>query len=325
MSIALAHHGTREENIREALEQISTPGLAEAERILIKPNLTGLYHNHANTHVEAVAAVIEWIRGRTDARVEVGEGSGTAYYSGKTTHDVYRRMNYERLKVPLIDFNDYTPRTPYYPVEVETTRGPRQMRVRGTDYDYIVSLGLPKTHDYVPGTYTIKNMMGLVHPDDRIMIHGAACQRDIAGPLADLLPGWVKEFFYPYIPQWLVSRVKDEETYNRQVKLIHRNLARLFHAVGPDLGVLDGTVGMEGYGPVQGTPVELGVVVVGTDPVQVDTLGATLMGINPENIGYLVLLEEQDMGSMDLAEVEYGGLIKHFKPHRDYESQIEWR
>ena len=44
--------------------------------------------------------------------------------------------------------------------------------------------------------------------------------------------------------------------------------------------VVDGIIGMEGSGPMQGDPVHSGVVLVGTDPVAVDAVGARVMGFD---------------------------------------------
>lgn len=58
-------------------------------------------------------------------------------------------------------------------------------------------------------------------------------------------------------------------------------------AVRPQLAIVDGIVGMEGDGPIKGEAVTVGVIVVGTDPVAVDSTAARLMGIDPERVGYL--------------------------------------
>ena len=44
--------------------------------------------------------------------------------------------------------------------------------------------------------------------------------------------------------------------------------------------LIDGVVGMEGMGPMQGDPVDSGVVVGGTDPVTVDMVAARVMGFD---------------------------------------------
>jgi uncharacterized protein (DUF362 family) len=58
-------------------------------------------------------------------------------------------------------------------------------------------------------------------------------------------------------------------------------------AVRPDLAIVDGITGMEGNGPITGTPVNAGLLVFGRDPVAVDTTAARLMKIDPERVNYL--------------------------------------
>jgi uncharacterized protein (DUF362 family) len=58
-------------------------------------------------------------------------------------------------------------------------------------------------------------------------------------------------------------------------------------AVRPDLAIVDGIVGMEGNGPLQGAMKAAGVLVVGDDPVAVDATCARLMGLVPERIKHI--------------------------------------
>ena len=57
--------------------------------------------------------------------------------------------------------------------------------------------------------------------------------------------------------------------------------------VKPHLAIVDGIVGMEGDGPIMGTPVPSNVLVMGRNFPAVDATCARIMGINPEKIGYL--------------------------------------
>ncbi|MFV1987040.1 MAG: DUF362 domain-containing protein, partial [Gemmatimonadota bacterium] len=55
----------------------------------------------------------------------------------------------------------------------------------------------------------------------------------------------------------------------------------------PRFNIVDGILGMEGNGPIQGEPREVGVLLFGEDPVAVDATGARLMSIDPRKLGYL--------------------------------------
>jgi len=70
---------------------------------------------------------------------------------------------------------------------------------------------------------------------------------------------------------------------------IHECIADL-HALFPHtFSIVDGIVGMEGNGPIQGTPHATGVVVAGASPVAVDATCCRIMGLDPGKIGYLQL------------------------------------
>ena len=58
-------------------------------------------------------------------------------------------------------------------------------------------------------------------------------------------------------------------------------------ATRPDFAIVDGIVGMEGNGPIQGTPKACGVLVFGDDPVAVDATCCRIMGFNPLKVKYL--------------------------------------
>jgi uncharacterized protein (DUF362 family) len=58
-------------------------------------------------------------------------------------------------------------------------------------------------------------------------------------------------------------------------------------AVRPAYAIVDGIVAMQGNGPIQGSPIDAGVLVFGDDPVATDTVTAAMMGFDPTQIAYL--------------------------------------
>jgi uncharacterized protein (DUF362 family) len=62
------------------------------------------------------------------------------------------------------------------------------------------------------------------------------------------------------------------------------------HSMFPrHFAIVDGIVGMEGNGPIQGVAKKAGVLVAGDDPVAVDSTCCRVMKIDPFQIGYLRL------------------------------------
>lgn len=68
---------------------------------------------------------------------------------------------------------------------------------------------------------------------------------------------------------------------------ISQSILDINSTVRPDFAIVDGIVGMEGNGPIQGTAKASGVLVAGDDPVAVDATCARIMGLAPERVDYI--------------------------------------
>lgn len=68
---------------------------------------------------------------------------------------------------------------------------------------------------------------------------------------------------------------------------IEPSIVDLWTTLRPAFGIVDGIVGMEGDGPLMGSAVDFGAVVMGDDLSSVDATSARLMGLDPHQIGYI--------------------------------------
>src|ERR1700680_2342252 len=68
---------------------------------------------------------------------------------------------------------------------------------------------------------------------------------------------------------------------------IDRSILDINASVRPDFAIVDGIIGMEGNGPIQGTPKACGALIFGDDPVAVDATRCRVMGLLPERVKYL--------------------------------------
>jgi len=78
----------------------------------------------------------------------------------------------------------------------------------------------------------------------------------------------------------------------------------------PNLVVLDGVRVLTANGPTGGNLADVqrrDTVVAGVDQVAVDSFGATLLGLKPQDIGYIVEASNRKLGTMD---------FESLKPHR---------
>ena len=269
-------------------------------RVLVKPNFVSSSVALAATHVDAIRAVIDFIEPMGPRRVIVAEGS-----TGDT-REAFERFGYKCLErdygnVELVDINSDSHDT----IVLERIDGSgKEVRISRTakECDYRFSVARAKTHDHVTCTLTLKNMLGCVPRGSHVWAHGASYEP--SEPLEAAIKG-----------NWVLTK----------------NLVTLATAVKPDVGVIDGFEGMEGNGPVDGSPVNLRVAVASCDFVAADAVMARIMGFDPMEISYIYLanslgLGRGDLGSQTILGENPDAVRVRFKPHSNYsKTQVGWR
>ncbi|GBD96347.1 hypothetical protein BMS3Abin06_01232 [bacterium BMS3Abin06] len=336
---ALIKGDNRKENIKKCLTLIreDIEPIKNAKNILIKPNLVAIKPDFANTHVEAIEAVIEFIRDIVpDTRITIGEGSASAFYNGLPTEDVFKDYDYYRIekKYNNVSLTDFDNDRNVIESPILSVVGDTHLRItrRVEEFDYKISLSVPKTHNFAVATFGIKNMAGLVLRQDMAMIHGMKGGVEVDAPktFLDKLPPGTVSRARRILPNGLINFFfKQYTAYRKSVKMIHRNIVELAKRVWPDLVVLDGFICMEGDGPVDGTAVEMKTAIASADPVKADGVGARLIGFEPEEIGYLYYLQnEEKMGEYSLENLvgdDLNKIKKEFRRHGTYDIQSQWR
>lgn len=337
--VSLVKSGQRYNNIQKALELIKQDldKIRDKKQILIKPNLTATKNEFANTHLKAVEATIDYLLDSfpelRHSQFTILEGSGSAYYEKVTTREVFKRFGYFELAKKynnvsiecIEDFPDFLE------FRIMSIAGPEKMRIvkRFFDFDFRISIAVPKTHNYAIATFGIKNMAGLIKQEDKSLLHGL---RTPSAPDAKTI--------FTYIPtsaiSWMRRRApelvnfifKKSITYVKSTKVIHRNVTDLAKLTWPDLVILDAFYCMDGNGPVDGLPVKLEAAVASADPLKADGVGARLMGIEPENIGYFYYLQAEGLGDFSLRGLTGGDIEQvkqNFKLHPTYNIQKNWK
>jgi len=87
---------------------------------------------------------------------------------------------------------------------------------------------------------------------------------------------------------------------------LSQKIVDLVSAIRPSVAVIDGVIAGEGH-ETSGNPVEMNLVIAGTDPVAVDAVGAAVMGIPPEKVKQLRLAEERGLGTCHLERIDILG------------------
>ncbi len=108
-----------------------------------------------------------------------------------------------------------------------------------------------------------------------------------------------------------MKNLKGTTTYQEKKRFhalgLNQAVAELNAVLKPHLIVVDGLIGLEGDGPVAGTPVGLNLVKAGTDAVAVDTIAARMMGIDPSEVLTLCLAQGMGYGVWNEEEIRILG------------------
>ena len=199
-------------------------------KVLIKVNTVMKGAPLANTHPEALRAVLEFLKTLNPDQILVGEASGNPMerFQECGFFELQDSYSFEFLDLNTTGYEELELLSPELkPLSVRITKAYKA-------FDCLISLSVPKAHSEAVLTLSAKNMMGFLATGEQWKVHGV---RDFQG---DNLKGCVR--------------------------VIHRNLRTLLAKVRPHVAVLDGFHSFEGE-PVpqcaRGTKVDLKIVVAG--------------------------------------------------------------
>lgn len=85
-------------------------------------------------------------------------------------------------------------------------------------------------------------------------------------------------------------------------------LVDIYSSITPDLNIMDAVVGMEGTGPSQGKPVQLGWMLASPDAVALDAVAAAAAGFKPGEILSISFAGKRGLGAANLNEINVHGL-----------------
>jgi uncharacterized protein (DUF362 family) len=269
------------DNTFNALMNIEDDIMASLEgkkRILLKPNFVNTNKALCATRVEAVRAILDFLKPRWKGPIEIGESP----WSKNGTFEGFKNYGYLPLEkeygVTLSDLNEQ----PYHNLYLFRQGNiPTRVRIISTFFDkdqYIISAAKLKTHNSVLVTASLKNIL-------------------MSAPLNDYKGQNDKSLMHSRLPN-------NERTKN---DLLHFNLFHLAQSIFPDLGVIDGYEAMEGNGPQDGTPFDARIAMASLDPLALDSLATKIMGFDAKEIMYLSSMNEAGMGQGDLDKIQVIG------------------
>src|ERR1035437_7229622 len=276
------------------------------KRVVLKPNNVIIDKPLCATHADNLEGIIEFLHsiGKTNIVIAESPANGSAM-------DGFANYGYDKLaakyKVKLVNLDEQ----PFEVVQCIDQKDfqPHDVRVAKMMKDpanyFVISAAKLKTHDLVGITLSLKNVI----VGSGIKDSGAGLGRPGSGGGRSDKP-----------------LMHGGGTYG-----INYNLFTLSSKLHPDLAVIDGYEGMEGTGPVNGTPVNQKVCIASMDWLAADRVGAELMGVDFSKIGYLSYCAKAgDRGQADLSKIQIVGpaIEDHAKTYqlpRQWEQITSWQ
>lgn len=225
--------------------------------VLLKPNLlTGTDPTQAVTTHPSVVGSVARILTDHGCRVVIGDSPGAGTrYTPAALKRVYERSGY----APLVAVPGVRLNEDVSHTTVPSPDGRVVKRflvmTPAVEADAIISLSKPKTHLLTTYTGAVKNLFGVV-------------------------PGHEKSAFH--------SRFPEAEEFSEMLIDLHG-------AVVPVLHLMDAVVGMEGNGPLSGTPAPVGLILASRNPHALDSVACRTIGIAGNLVPTLSLAEERGL------------------------------
>jgi uncharacterized protein (DUF362 family) len=304
--VSLINGDNRRKNIYDALVAINDqiqPALKTRKYVLIKPNGLDPSRRLISTQADAVLGILDYLAPRFKGPVVVAECGGspapraTSEFGWSKVFAEHRPIDI-KLEVP----NEEGRYELMSGIDYDMHLIPIRLGARFLDPDaFLISSAVMKTHNMVVATMAIKNVV-------------------LGAPLPPP-PGQNRP--------WGES---EKRKFHVGIRAGNYNMylavQRMMHNWG--VGIVDGFEGMEGNGPVSGTPVPHRIALASTDFLAVDRVGLECMGIDASWPGYLNYAYQGGLGQYDLAKIDVVGariadVQRKYMLHADVDRMLEWR
>jgi uncharacterized protein (DUF362 family) len=316
--VALTTGEDRRKTIFDAMVAIDDqirPLLKTKKRVFIKANDVGGGRNPlACTHPDALRAILDYLAPRFKGPITIGEvvggrpnaaaaggrsnapGGGSNAFAGGFS-SAFDELGYPKVvgeykssKVDLVDLEQEGKFVVKPMLDQDAHMIPVHLAARFFDPDtFVIGAAMMKSHNYAVVTGSVKNM-----------VLGAAAR-------------------------------SDKVLFHSGYHLVHYDIVVTAQAMQPywGLAVIDGHEGMEGNGPVQGTPVPSKLAIASTDFIAADRVAVECMGVDPNWVGYLRYCAQVGLGNYDRAKIDIRGpeiasVMKKYQMNADVDRQMAW-
>jgi uncharacterized protein (DUF362 family) len=259
----------RNENIRIAviscLDHLNIPDLT-GKRILLKPNVgrEAEPRSGITTNPDVVSAIIDYLKERYKAKFFIGDSP----IINTNTQIAFKKSGYSKLlednDLHFLDLDEPPPIVK----EIPQGKVLKEIRLTGywNDIDYIISIPVLKMHMHTGASLSFKNLKGLIHKRDKILLH------------------------HLQAPD-LINQIKDSI---EKIKELDIAIADLAHIIKPNLAIVDASYVQEGMGPSSGNCVRMDTIIASTNFLAADiiALALTQPEWSLEEVPHLKLISE---------------------------------
>ena len=302
-AVGLIHGEDRRKNVYQALLAIDDqiqPKLKTKKYVLIKPNNVGTVGQLGMTHADAIRGILDYLAPRFKGPVVIGEASAGETMQGFENFK-YTALpaEFKQQKITLVDFNQEAKYVIMPLLDFDLHVVPARLAARCFDPDaFIISSAVMKVHNIAVVSLAVKNMV-------------------LGAPLHQA----PKE----------TLRWSDKRRYHAGIRQSLYNIYLTAQRMQPFWGaaVIDGMEGIEGGFGAGGTPVPSRVAIASTDFISTDRVGAEVMGIDANWLGWMKYCGEVGVGQWDLSKIDIRGteiaaVQKKYRLHPDIELQLRW-
>lgn len=253
--------------IRQGLQELGvTPSEIKGKRILLKPNLVEPHKSFSHINTHPFV-----VRGAVEAFLHLGAASVVIGEGPGHRHDTLLVLEESGLADVL-----YEDRIPFR--DLNTMEGVVMPNLGGQTK--LTTLTFPRVVQEVDWVVSLAKLK--TH-------HWAGAtlsMKNFFGVMPGNYYGWPKNVLHQ--------------------AGISKSILDINATLKPHFAIVDGVIGMEGDGPIMGSPVQAGVLVMGRNLPSVDATCCRIMGINPYQIEYLHKAD-QWLGPIHESRIEQRG------------------
>lgn len=264
--------------IEEALGHIDLGEIVSDKLVAIKPNETYATAQDTTgvTQADTLRAMIRAVKAHGPRHIVVTGGAGAA-----ETDEVFRHTGMMQVvEEEAVEFFDHN-RAPFTKVELDygadrEVTGPQQsvmVNPRVLEYESLIAVNQIKVHSTATVTMALKNIA-------------------MSYPAAD-------HYGHPRGSYRRPHHFFDD---------MHSFIAAMCKRFPIDLAVTVGHPAMIGHGPLGGVAVETGLCIASRDALAADTVGAALLGFQPQAVRHLWEAEKLGIGCSDIDAMSFPGM-----------------